>query len=159
MPMDQLRVHADNLIASGGLDNIEVCRIPDEPPPPPPTGACEGKVSTLTLRYTGAVAARITIVQNRGKVGETIPAPTTKEPIAFDAIVQPGAEFTVNGLDNKATLGPNISIYIDGQYHTFIHTSCSQPIGPGLVRGLFTVTAGASRNGGALAPVAPDAQD
>ncbi len=40
--------------------------------------------------------------------------------------------------------------------NTRIHTSCSEPVGPGLVSGDFLVEAGTSRDGGELCPL-PDA--
>ena len=39
--------------------------------------------------------------------------------------------------------------------NTKIHTSCSDPIGPGLISGDFTVIAGESKKGGELCPLEP----
>ena len=49
-------------------------------------GACEGKVTQLTLRYDGNVQnAHIRVVQKKDSK------------VAFDGIVQPGSEFTFVG--------------------------------------------------------------
>ena len=105
---------------------------------------CEGKVTQLTLRYNGGDAAEIKVEQ-KGKDGGVV----------FNDVVQPGEEFTFSGMDKKGTLGTEISIYVDGILNTRIHTSCSQPIGPGLVSGDFEVIEGYSRNGGLLCPIPP----
>ena len=65
--------------------------------------------------------------------------------VIFDGTVAAGATFTFQGQDANGTMGPEIEILVDGSSHTTIHTSCSQPIGPGLVRGDFTVMSGKSR--------------
>ena len=101
---------------------------------------CDGKVIELTLRYDGDDEADIVVLQKKGEV-------------AFEGVVQPGDEFTALGQDSKGTLGTQISIFVDGDLNTKIHTSCSKPIGPGLVKGDFEVVAGFSRNGGALCPI------
>ncbi|MDF1544668.1 MAG: SdrD B-like domain-containing protein [bacterium] len=111
------------------------------PPPPPPDGECEGKVTELTLRYDGSmVDAHIVVGAKR-------------QGIVFDGTVQPGESFSFVGSDRKGTLGTEISVYVNENLNTKIHTSCSQPIGPGLVSGDFTVMAGSSRNGGELPPL------
>jgi len=114
-------------------------------------GPCEGKVTELTLEYIGDLAdAHVVItqkVQRRGRKG------TWKRwnyAVVYDGVVQPGDTFSLVGQDNKGTLGPEIWVTVNGRWHTRIHTSCSQPIGPGAVYGDFEVVAGASRIGGPL---------
>ena len=110
--------------------------------PTGPCGRCDGKVNRLRLRYTGTVAnASVKVVQKK------VDGPV------FTGTVQPGGEFDFRGTDKKDTLGTEISIYVNGQLNAKIHTSCSQPIGPGLQKGDFLVVAGTSRNGGALRPL------
>ncbi len=120
---------------NGGL----LCSV--EEPPEPPCGECEGKVTQLTLRYLGTEEAVIGVIQKR-----------VEEPI-FAQVVQPGGVFTLNGKDKHGTLGTEISIYVNDYLNTKIHTSCSQPIGPGMVRGFFEVVEGYSLKGGLLCPV------
>ncbi len=64
-----------------------------------------------------------------------------------------GETFTLIGTDKNGTLGTEITLFVDGNENTKIHTSCSNPIGPGLVSGDFTVIDGYSRNGGQLPPL------
>lgn len=105
----------------------------------PVTCGCKGKVSELTLRYNGSVAANVIV--------------TRKPPfstVLFSGAVQPGAQFTVTGSPVgppgfSGTLGTNIEIAIDGGESVEMHTSCSQPIGPGLVAGSFEVVSGKSK--------------
>jgi len=103
-------------------------------------GPCDGKVSELTLQYNGPAAARLVVEQHDGA-------------IVFDGTVAPGEQFTLIGQDKQGTLGPKICLFADDQACTEIHTSCSEPIGPGLIVGDFEVIAGFSRNGGPLCPV------
>jgi hypothetical protein len=73
--------------------------------------------------------------------------------VVFDGIVQPGESFSFVGTDKKGTLGTEISVYVEDELDTKIHTSCSRPIGPGLLAGSFYVVAGASLEGGELCPL------
>lgn len=107
---------------------------------------CDGKVSWLTLKYNGTSSSSITVTQKIG--GQQV----------FAGMVEPSDTFTVYGTDRKNTLGPEIEIHMAGSNTTQIHTSCSMPIGPGLIVGDFEVVAGESRNGGTLCPVSADAQ-
>lgn len=111
-------------------------------PLPVECGECDGKVTELTLLYTGTITAFIEVEQK-------------KEGIIFEGMIDPGETFTFVGQDNKGTMGPWIELFIDGVFNTTIHTSCSVPIGPGLVSGDFEVIEGYSRNGGRLCPVTP----
>ena len=94
--------------------------------PEEPCGECKGKVSELTLLYTGTAAA-----------------------------VRVGQEFTFVGTD-KGTLGTDISLFINDELNTIIHTSCSQPIYPGMISDLFTVVEGYSLTGGLICPLGTD---
>ena len=107
---------------------------------PTDCGACDGKVTELTLRYDGPGTVNVKIVQHKGE-------------IAFDGAVSSGGTFTAVGQDKHGTLSPKVKVYIDGVLDTEIHTSCSVPIGPGQVWGSFTIIEGFSRNGGRLCPV------
>jgi len=119
-----------------------------EPPPPPETGVCEGKVTQLTLEYQGSASPAHVQVYMRGKKNQL-------GSLIFDGTVATGGQFTFNGADRHGTMGPEIDVYVDGVKNTSIHTSCSQPIGPGLVRGDFEVIEGYSRGGGLLPPLTP----
>jgi len=114
----------------------------------PPSGDecdCEGKVSQLTLQYNGTAAAEVVVIRKVGK--------KDNDPLVFMGMVEPGAQFTFNGNDKNGTLGTEITIYVDDVLNTKIHTSCSQPIGPGLIRGDFEVIEGYSLKGGLLCQI------
>ena len=116
--------------------------------PEPDDCGCEGKVSQLTLRYTGSLTdAHVRVEQKKDQV------------VVFDATVPPAGEFSFVGADKKSTLGTEILLFINGQLDTKIHTSCSQPIGPGLAFGDFLVVGGRSREGGVLCPLGEDDSD
>jgi hypothetical protein len=102
--------------------------------------SCDGKVSILTLKYTGDMAVVVKVVQQKGEVVK-------------NSLVFPNGEFTVYGVAKKNTLSPKLFFYKNNTLNTMIHTSCSIPIGPGLVSGDFVVVSGESRNGGILCPV------
>lgn len=103
------------------------------------TCGCKGKVTDLELMYTGA--GTVTVDVNR--IG---PFATD----LFDGTVQNGVPFTVTGVNFgpkgfKSTLGVAISLSVNGGVPVELHTSCSEPIGPGKVIGDFTVLSGNSR--------------
>jgi hypothetical protein len=111
-----------------------------------PCGGCRGGVTSLTLRYNGSTAnAHIQVFQK-------------KDRIVFDGTVQPGETFTFSGTERDGKLGSEITIKVNGQVNTKLHTSCSKPIGPGLVSGDFEVVAGRSKDGGPLCPVPESAK-
>ncbi len=66
--------------------------------------------------------------------------------------MQPGESFSFVG-HGGGDLSREITIWVDGVESTRIHTSCSEPVGPGLLSGDFLVEAGASRDGGTLCPL------
>jgi len=105
---------------------------------------CDGEVEQLTLIYTGELQdAQIKVEQKNGGA------------VVFDGIVAPNGEFSFTGSSLDGTLTSEIIISVNGGEQTTIHTSCSEPIGPGLIAGNFEVVAGESRNGGPLCPVEP----
>ncbi|MFC1534614.1 SdrD B-like domain-containing protein [Thermodesulfobacteriota bacterium] len=108
-------------------------------------GKCKGKVIQLTMQYIGDVDAEITVEQ-RGKDGGIVFGPET---------VSAGGNFEFYGIDKKGTLGTEITLYVDGVENTKIHTSCSRPIGPGMISGDFKVVEGYSKDGGLLCPITP----
>ncbi len=106
-------------------------------------GPCKGKVTQLTLQYNGSGGDAYIVVEQK------------KNGTVFEDWVTPGDTFTFDGKDKNGTLGTEISIYVDGHLNTKIHTSCSRPIGPGLVSGDFEVIEGYSKDGGLLCPIPP----
>ena len=101
---------------------------------------CDGKVTELTVLYTGNSAAWIQVLQQDGAE-------------VYSGNVEPQQSFSFYGADDWGTLGPNISFYIDSAYSESVHTSCSVEIGPGMIFGDFEIVSGKSRNGGNLCPI------
>ncbi|MFC1638802.1 hypothetical protein ACFL26_00845, partial [Patescibacteria group bacterium] len=113
------------------------------PPPPPDDCICDGKLTTLSLRYNdvGTAAAAIRVEQNR------------PEEDIFDELVLPGETFTFSGTAKWGALGTEVSIYVNEEFNARIHTSCSEPVEIGMDFGSFTVMYGESRNNGPLCHV------
>jgi hypothetical protein len=130
--------------AGGGMDTCQASV--EVNPPPPACDDCQGKVSELALRFIGEDGAQVKI---KGKYGSNYIT-------LFDQQVVAGGVFTVLPTGQsvpsgyQGTLGNELKVYVDGDYHTTIHTSCSQPIGPGFVSGAFLVVSGRSKLGGEL---------
>ena len=78
--------------------------------------------------------------------------------VVFEGALSTGEQFTFVGTD-KGTLGTEIKLFVDGVVNTKIHTSCSQPIGHGLVKGNFQVISGYSKKGEELCPIPPPGSD
>jgi len=154
-------VSGDFVVVSGySREGGELCPVdPDTPEPPQDGCECKGKVTQLTLQYLGDSEEDITVTQKQRKKkkkhghGKKHEQAVVFSEDGIDDIVDADGVFTINGLDKGGTLGTEISIYLGGTLHTKIHTSCSKPIGPGLVSGDFMVLDGYSRKGGQLCPV------
>jgi hypothetical protein len=132
-------------VAGTSRQGGDLCPVdPDDDGEPGTCSACEGQVSELTLRYLGTEEAVIRVLQKDGK---------QKNVEVFKDTVQPGATFTIEGANKKGTFGAALRMLIDGKLNASLHTSCSEPIGPGLVEGLFEVVEGFSREGGRLCEV------
>jgi len=116
----------------------------EEALPPVECGPCDGGVTSLTLQYNGTTPDDDTpvYVEVKKKKGDEI---------LFDGWVAPTEMFTVtNEADKHGKLGSEIKIYVNGEEYTKIHTSCSQPIGIGMVFGDFEIVGGESLKGGTL---------
>jgi hypothetical protein len=102
-------------------------------------GKCSGGVTKLTLKYTGN-SGYIKVVQKDCQV-------------IFSGYVYKNTTFSFTGKGSGNKMGTDIKIYINNCYYKSIHTSCSQPIGPGLEVGYFTVVSGESYKGGDLCAI------
>ncbi|NNK53741.1 MAG: cadherin-like domain-containing protein, partial [Flavobacteriaceae bacterium] len=129
-------------IDNGFVENQATADACYDEQPVDPDGNCDGQVTYLKLEYLGnEIDATIKVVQHDGQT-------------VFEDIVQPGERFEFFGQDPpQMTLGPEIDVYVNNILDETIHTSCSQPIGPGAVFGNYEVIEGASRNNGPLAPI------
>lgn len=147
IPVGPGMISGDFEVLSGSSRNGgNLCAVTsDNPANSDNCNECDGKINQLELLYDGNQGA--TIVVETKKVGEN------NSKIVFNGFIQPGETFGFVGNDNKGTLGTQITIYIDGVINTKIHTSCSVPVGPGMISGDFVVMSGTSRNGGDLCPL------
>ncbi|NQV33175.1 MAG: hypothetical protein HQ515_10805 [Phycisphaeraceae bacterium] len=123
-------------------------------------GECRGKVSELTLRYTGTDTA-VVKVEQKGKKGKKDERGLgdSDGSVVFEEALDQGDPFTFTGLDDKGTLGTEISVFINNALNTKIHTSCSKPIYPGMISGLFEVVEGHSLEGGLICPLDTELPD
>ena len=130
-------VFGDFIVVEGSsLKGGPLCPF-DTPPGDEDCGPCKGKVTELTLRYTGADAF-VEVVQKKDNA------------VVYGAELDSGDAFTFSGQDKDGTLGTEIKVFVNSSLNATIHTSCSKPIGPGLVFGDFEVVAGQSKDGGPL---------
>ncbi len=106
--------------------------------PPRACAECDGQVNHLRLANNGPTAF-IEVRQHDGT-------------IVFSGSVENGAAFSFEGTGDNNKLGPKVIVAV-GDEETEIHTSCSVPIGPGLIVGNFEVLAGTSANNGNLCPI------
>lgn len=109
----------------------------------PDCAECDGQVTELTLLYHGDEEVMVEVTQRY----------KSEEITVFEGLVEPDTPFSFEGENRRGTFGAKIFIYVEGRFHAEIHTSCSEPIGPGTVAGDFEVVEGESRHGGRLCPL------
>jgi hypothetical protein len=139
---------------SGAIDNIEFCKDT----PPVPCGPCEGKVSSLTLKYNGADNTKLVASIKTGSFWA--PLTVIEDLDAGETFILDGALNTDRRNGFAATLGTEVLLVatVNGIVtSTMIHTSCSQPIYQSYENGLYATLAGSSKIGGPLCEFAPPA--
>ena len=110
---------------------------------------CDGKLTTLTLQYTGSTATSLTVMQRNGDMVHDDNFLFPNEVFAFSGTDQRGSKLS------NTTFGPVIYLYTGNGTETSIHTSCSIEVNVGDVFGDFKVVAGTSRNNGAICGALP----
>jgi len=103
---------------------------------------CEGDVDELTMEFDWHYAKRVRIYQRKENTCYGVKV--------FDQVLQPGEEFTIEGVNQDGSFGKYIYIYIGNCYYTKIKTNCYLNIGPGYEKGVFNVVSGTSTHGGEL---------
>jgi len=99
-------------------------------------GECDGGMKEITFKYVGPLTtSKIKITDKNGTL--------------FDDSVASGASFTIFGPSGNK-MGNEITIFIDNNLHTTLHTSCSKPINIGMAVGDLILTNGFSVKGGKL---------
>jgi len=111
----------------------------------PECGPCDGQMTSLTLEYLGfETNATIKVYKDKVKPDKLIATFT-------DVNTGYVFSFVGTGPDNKLGAKIRLTINDDNGNYTEIHTSCSQPIGVGMVYdNLYLLLAGTSKNGGPL---------
>lgn len=98
--------------------------------------ACSAGLTSLTLEYTGSVAATIIVTDQIGAV--------------FNGPVNPGESFSFTGsLKNEKFVGSDIDVAINGEINATIKSTCNG-FAIGQVYGLFIVKAAESKSGGPI---------
>lgn len=103
---------------------------------------CEGDVDELTMEFDWHYSKRVRIYQRKENTCYGVKV--------FDKVLQPGEEFTIEGVNHDGSFGKYIYIYIGNCYYTKIKTNCYLNIGPGYEKGVFNVISGTSTHGGEL---------
>ena len=109
-----------------------------------PCAECKGGTTELTFQYQGEGAADVVVYDDNDAKADKI---------LFQGTLQPGDEFTITPRPGQDKLNSDISIWVNGAFHRKVHTSCSQPIGPGMVVGDFKILSGRSKDNGLMCPL------
>ena len=96
---------------------------------------CKGGVTSMVLRYLGETEGSVEIVDRQGVT------------LAGPQILSNGEDISISN-GGASNLGKYIYVYVDGVEDTNIHTSCSQPVGPGTEFGSFQVREATSKYNG-----------
>lgn len=99
---------------------------------------CREAVTQLTLEYEGATAVPVTVFDSNKRE-------------LFTGTVDSGQQFSFTGYQNQKMRA--VTLRVNDRFHTTIRTSCSQQVGPGLIRGDFVVISGKSSGEASLCPV------
>lgn len=103
-------------------------------------GECKGELTSLTLRFNGAIISLVTAEDDRE--------------ILFNELVSPGVTFTITGSGSNGRFrGAEVRLSITTIPNAIIDTSCDDDEDPAYVGkdyGNFTVIAGISRDGGPI---------
>ena len=106
--------------------------------------SCAGGVTQLNFKNVTGAPAAVEIYDD---------ADAKPDKLLFAATLMDGGETgTLNGTRSDGKFNGDVSIWVDGVRVAKIHTSCSQPIGIGMVFGGFEVVSGASKDGGDFCP-------
>lgn len=95
---------------------------------------CSGGLTSLTLQYTGNVAAQVVVEEIHSQ--------------RYSGMLNPGDVFIFDGsLPQGKFQGPELDVKIDGAHHVFIPTSCGSSTVPHAVHGSFRIVQSESQDG------------
>lgn len=103
---------------------------------------CTGDVDEVTLKFNWHNATRIKFYQRYENTYWAVKI--------FDKVLQPGEEFTIQGVNHDGSFGKFLYIFTEHCYYTCFNTNCYINIGPGFNAGVFEVVSGTSTHGGEL---------
>ncbi len=135
--------------ATGQLANGQLCEVQDAVTVTveEPCAECKGGLVELSLEYLGASAANVVIYDDKDPKADKI---------LFQGQLQPGQTVTITPRSGQDKLNNDISLWAGGVLNTLIHTSCSKPIGPGLILEDFKVVEAESKDNGRVCPLFED---
>lgn len=131
----------NSVIGGAFVDGTDVCA------PPPVCRACQGGLKSLTLKWLGSKAVRITVKRPDGPDADWAP-----DVIFDDDRIEPSETFTIVDKDG-GPLGKYLYLYVNGYKVAILKGDCSQELGPGFQTYYFRVVEGTSVLGGELCPV------
>jgi 5-hydroxyisourate hydrolase-like protein (transthyretin family) len=111
---------------------------------PEPCAVCKGGTVELTFEYLGSVPARVIVYDDTSAKADKI---------LFDSMLNPDDQFTITPRPGQAKLNNDITIFVNAVLNAKVHTSCSQPIGPGLISGDFEIENARSKDNGLMCPL------
>jgi hypothetical protein len=106
---------------------------------------CEGGVTAMTLEFQGSDEVFVEVYEEGHYQHD--------HDQYFAGFVSPGESFSFIGDGDDNKLAKDTAIAVNGIEVLDFHTSCSQPIGPGLLLGEFLVTAAESKDNGKICPL------
>jgi len=109
-------------------------------------------VRELTLKYAGTDTAFVEVVNDKEYKSDEILFAETLEP--GSNFPSTDTTFTISAAAvDEDKLSSDISVFVNGEKNATIHTSCSQPLGPGQQFGDFTVVAAEDKVGRKLCEI------
>ena len=105
---------------------------------------CKGGVTDLLLMYAGNDSNNVVVYDD---------SDDKPDKILFEGFVGPNDEIPISPLVGEDKLNGTISIWVNGSFHASLHTSCSQPVGPGIFIGDFEIIKGYSKDNGLMCPL------
>ena len=114
----------------------------DRAPCPDACEPCTSRLSELTMEYVGTTAAQVAVYVPSGNVEAAEQLYPTDGSDSIE--LSPGGLFTV---PLPASGQPEAAFYVDGEKNAQLHTSCSDPIAPGIRVGDFSLVGARNADG------------
>ncbi|MEF8779567.1 MAG: hypothetical protein V5A46_02655 [Haloferacaceae archaeon] len=138
-----LQVHADQ--CRHVPEEAAIDPFADREPCPEVCAPCTSRLSEVTMEYLGTRTAEVAVFAPGGSVEAAERLFPTDG--SGSVGLSPGARFA---FDATAAGRPEAAFYVDGEKNGQLHTSCSDPIAPGIRVGDFRLVAAKNGDGVAL---------